>query len=174
MQSWSNHSRRKPTDTAYNIIMQCLKDRGIAVTTQVLENEASAAYKAAITDRWKCKFQLVPPDMHCQNAAEHAIRTFKAHFLTILASVDPAFPKSRWDLLLLQAEITINLLRQAHSNPSISAWECINGPYNFDASPMGPPGSRIIAHAKGSTCKSWDFRGIGGFYVGPALEHYRC
>ena len=38
---------------AYNAIMQRLKGHGIAVTNQVLDNEASAAYKAKITGRWK-------------------------------------------------------------------------------------------------------------------------
>ena len=32
----------------------------------------------------------------------------------------------------------------------------------------------VITHAKGSTRKSWDFRGNPGFYVGPAPDHYRC
>ena len=54
------------------------------------------------------------------------------------------------------------------------AWEHLNGPYNFDATPMGPPGCRIISHAKGSTRCSWDFRGGIGFYVGPSLGHYQC
>ena len=39
---------------------------------------------------------------------------------------------------------------------------------------MGSPGSRIIAHAKGTTRKLWDFRGKTGFYIGPSLIHYRC
>ncbi len=159
---------------AYNIIMERLKARGLKVDTQILDNEASAAYIHCITQRWHCLHQLVPPDMHRRNKAERAIRTFKAHFLSILASVDPAFPKNRWDLLLPQAELTINLLRQSHSTPTISAWEHFNGPYNFDATPMGPPGCRIISHAKASTRRSWDFRGNEGFYVGPALHHYRC
>ena len=113
---------------AYNAIMQRLKDRGIAVTNQVLYNEASAAYKAEITSRWKCTYQLVLLDMHCQNTAEQAIRTCKAHFLAILAGVDPGFPKNRWDLLLPQAEITLNLLHQLHANHNILAWEYFNGP----------------------------------------------
>jgi len=54
------------------------------------------------------------------------------------------------------------------------AWEHLNGFYNFDATPMGPPGCRIISHAKGSTRRSWDFRGGSGFYVEPSLDHYRC
>ena len=112
--------------------------------------------------------------MHQRNTAERAIQTFNAHFLSILAEVDPNFPKNRWDLLLPQAELTLNLLRQSHANPSVSAWEYLDGPYNFDATPMGPPGSRIIAHAKGTTCKLWDFWGETGFYIGPSLVHYQC
>ena len=148
---------------AYNIIMNRLKARGLHVTRHVLDNEASTAYRNAITLTWNCTYQLVPPDMHRRNLAERAIRTFKAHFLTILAGVDPTFPATRWDLLLPQAELTVNLLR-----------ECIGGPFNFDATPMGPPGSRALIHAKPSTRRSWDYRCQDGFYVGPALNHYRC
>ena len=159
---------------AYNTIMTRLKARGLQVTRHVLDNEASTAYRNAITSTWKCTYQLVPPDMHRRNLAERAIRTFKAHFLTILAGVDATFPANRWDLLIPQAELTVNLLRQATTTPTISAWECINGPFNFDATPMGPPGCRALLHAKPNTRRSWDFRSLDGFYVGPALNHYRC
>ena len=86
--------------------------------------------------------------MHRQNAAEKAIYTTKAHFLTILAGIDPGFPPLQWDLLLPQAELIINLLLQSQYEPTKSAWEAYNGPYNFDATPMAPPGCRVIAHAK--------------------------
>ncbi len=112
--------------------------------------------------------------MHRRNKAEQAIRTFKAHFISILAGIDPSFPRNRWDLLLPQAEIRVNLLRQSLLRPDISAWEHFNGPLNFNATPMGPPGCRVIAHAKGSTRQSWDYCGNEGFYVGPAPDHYRC
>ena len=39
---------------------------------------------------------------------------------------------------------------------------------------MGPPGCRALLHAKPNTRRSWDFRSLDGFYVGPALNHYRC
>jgi hypothetical protein len=61
---------------------------------QIFDKEASAAYKEAISFKWNAKFQLVPPDMHCQNRAEHAICTFKDHFHAILAGIDSAFPPS--------------------------------------------------------------------------------
>ena len=69
-------------------------ERGHTVDLQVLNNKASKEYHQVITQTWKATFQLVPPDVHRHNAAERAIRTFKARFLAILAGVDSAFPSS--------------------------------------------------------------------------------
>ena len=112
--------------------------------------------------------------MHRRNAAERAIRTFKAHFISILAGVAHDFPSHLWDLLLPQAELTLNLLRQSLRNPSVSAWEDSHGKFNYDAMPLGPLGISVIVHAKPSRRRSWDFRGKDGWSVGVSLEHYRC
>jgi hypothetical protein len=95
---------------AYNTIMTCLAARGLSVDLQILDNKASSAYKEAITFKWNTTFQLIPPDMHCHNQAERTICMFKDHFLAILAGVNAAFPPYLWILLLLQAELTLNLL----------------------------------------------------------------
>ncbi len=159
---------------AYNSIMERLRARGHTVDLQILDNEISAEYKKAITETWKAQYQLVPPDVHRRNAAERAIRTFKAHFIAILAGVDPSFPKFLWDKLLEQTELTLNLLRQATLNPRMSAWEYFNGAFDYAATPLGPIGCRVIIHNKPSTRKSWDQRGRDGYSAGPALKHYRC
>jgi hypothetical protein len=132
----------------YNTIMTRLAARGLAVDLQILDNETSAAYKHAITVTWQAKFQLVPPDMHRHNRAERAIRTFKDHFLAILANVDPLFPPYLWDLLLPQAKLTLNLLRQSALNPRIPAWEFFEGPFDYNKIPLGPVGYCILIHAK--------------------------
>jgi hypothetical protein len=90
---------------------------GLSVDLQILDNEASSDYKEAITFKWNATFQLVPPDMHRRNWAEHAIGTLKDHFLAILAGVDSAFSPYPWDLLLPQAKLTLNLIQQATLNP---------------------------------------------------------
>ena len=159
---------------AYNSIMTRLAAKGLSVDLQIMDNEASAAFKQAITFAWRAKFQLVPPDMHRRNRAERAIRTFKDHFLAILAGVDPTFPPYLWDLLLPQAELTLNLLRQSTINEKISAWEFFHGPFDFNKTPLGPVGCRVLIHAKPTTRRSWDFRAKEGFYIGPALDSYRC
>jgi hypothetical protein len=160
--------------SAYNTIMTCLAARGLLVDLQILDNEASAAYKHAITVTWQAKFQLVPPDMHRCNWAERAIRTFIDHFLSILAGVDASFPPYLWDLLLPQAELTLNLLRQLALNPRISVWEFFHGPFDFNKTPLRPVGCRVLIHTKPVTRCSWDFSAKEGFYIGLALDSYLC
>jgi hypothetical protein len=77
---------------AFNNIMTRLTARGLSVDLNIRDNEASADFKRVITETWRAKFQLVPPDMHRRNKAEQMIRHFKNHFLSILTGVDAAFP----------------------------------------------------------------------------------
>ena len=39
---------------------------------------------------------------------------------------------------------------------------------------MAPPGTRVIAHTKPKQRQSFGYYGQDAFYIGPALEHYRC
>ena len=154
--------------------MQRFKEKYLLVDLQILDIECSKEYQANIRNRWKVQFQLVPPDMHRRNTAERAIRTFKAQFLSILSGVAPDFPRHLWDLLLPQTKITLNLLRQATSNTAISAWEYLNGKFNYNATPLGPLGISVIVHKKIGLWQSWDFRGKDGWSVGVLMTHYLC
>ena len=146
---------------AYNAIMERLKSRRHHVDLQVLDNEASMAYRQIITDKWKSDFQLVPPNIHRRNAAERAIRTFKAHFLAIIAVVAPDCLRNLWGLLISQTELTLNLLRQARLDHTKLAWEAFAGPLNYDAKPLGPLGCEVNSHKKwaqetrGTSVDSW-------------------
>jgi hypothetical protein len=169
----SRHDRHRIP--AYNKLMSRLTARAHTIDHQVLDNEASAEYRRVITKDWNCSYQLVPPNVHRRNIAERAIQTFKAHFLSILAGLPSAFPNYLWDMLIPQTELTLNLLRQSHIAPALSAWEAYNNaPYNFDATPIGPCGCPVIIHNNPNKRLAWAFRGREGFSIGPALEHYRC
>ena len=102
--------------------MQRLTDNKLIVNIQILDNVASTEYKRSIKTNWNANHQLVPPHAHRSNAAERAIHTFKAHFRSILAGVARYFPRNMWDLLLPQAELTLNLLRQGTLDTSRSTW----------------------------------------------------
>ena len=56
------------------------------------------------------KYQLVTVHDHRTNLAEHAIQTFKDHFMAILDGTDQGFPTRLWDELIEQTVITLNLL----------------------------------------------------------------
>ena len=139
----------------------------------VLDNEASDMLKHSLT-KHKITYQLVPPHIHRRNAAERAIQTFKAHFITTLCIADPNYPAKEWDRLLPQCEITMNLLRNCRFNPKLSAYAALNGPFDFNRTPLAPPGTKILMHEKIGNRRSWAPRGTDGWYIGPALEHYRC
>ena len=152
--------------------MQRLTNNKLCVDLQIIDNEDSEEYKRSIKNKRNAKYQLVPPHTHRSNAAERAIRTFKAHFLSILAGVVPDFPRNLWDLLLPQAELTLNLLRKATLDPSQSAWSYFHDSLNYNATPISPLGCNIIAHRKTGTRNSWDLRSAAGWYVGVALQYY--
>ena len=126
----------------------------MAVDLQVMDNEANTDFKANINNKWKATLQLVPPDIHCRNKAEKMIRHFKNHFLSILAGVHEEFLSYLWDLLIPQAEVTINLLCQATLNPHISAWGYFNGPFDFNNTNLAPVGCKVLIHAKAIMCQS--------------------
>ena len=94
----------------YNALLLRLKRAGIVPKKHVLDNEVSENMKNHIRAMCKINMELVPPGCHRRNAAEVAIRNFKAHFLSVLAGVADDFPPSLWDRLLPQTEITINLI----------------------------------------------------------------
>jgi hypothetical protein len=78
-----------------------------------------------------------------------------------------------WERLLPQAVITLNMMRTSRINPKLSAAMHIFGQYDFNRAPMAPPGTRIIAHDTPSRRRTWAPHGQDGWYIGPALEHYR-
>ena len=139
----------------------------------LMDNEASTELKTSLHKN-NIQYQLVPPNIHRQNSAERAIRTFKNHLLANLAGADPDFPVSEWDRLLPQIQITLNLLRNSRVNPALSSYAYLFGNYDFNKSPLAPVGTKVLSHLKSSKRASWAFHGEEGWYIGPSLEHYRC
>jgi hypothetical protein len=146
---------------------------GYAPTLHVLDNECSHELKKAFKKN-KVDYQLVPPHVHRQNAAERAIQTWKDHFCAGLATCDPKFPLTEWDLLMPQAEITLNLLRSSRRQPKLSAYACINGHFDFNQNPLAPPGTRAVVHVTPDKRPNMTTHGLDAWYVGPSQEHYRC
>ena len=148
-----------------------LTDRGFKPEIQILDNECPEALKTYFRDK-KVAFQLVPPHLHRNNSTERAISTFKDHFIAGLSSVDPSFPMHLWCRLIPQATTTLNLLRASNINPLVSAEAMLNGAFDYNITPLAPPGTKIIAYDTPSTRKTWSPHGMDGWYIGNATEHY--
>jgi hypothetical protein len=138
-----------------------------------LDNEASTALKEFNRSE-QVDYQLVPPQVHRRNAAERAIRTWKNHLIAGICSIDTAFPLHLWDRILEQATIILNLLRPARRNTTISAHQMLNGTFDYNRTPLAPPGTKILIHEKPKQRRSWDPHDVEGWYLGPATNRYRC
>ena len=125
-------------------------------------------------EKYEIYFQLDPPHMHRQNAAEREIRTRKNHSIYRFSTTYPDFPIIKWDWLLSQCVITVNLLLNSRVNPDLSACAYLFGPYYFNKSPTAPPGTRVIVHDKPGNRTSLGHHGTPGWYIGPSLYPYRC
>ena len=141
-------------------LIQC----GCAPATYIMDNEASAEIKQAIL-KHNIAYQLTPPHIHRINAVEWAIRTFKNHFISGLATINPNLPINEWDRLIPQAEITLNLLSSSQINPRLSSYATLYGTYDFNRVPLAPPGTRVVVHIKPQQRGSWSFHGEDGFYI---------
>jgi hypothetical protein len=119
-------------------------------------------------------FQLVPPYCHRCNAEEREICSFKDHFIAELCSTDKAFTMHLWYRLLPQAILTLNMLRTSRINPKIAAATHLDGQYDYNRAPMAPPGTISIAHENPNRRRIWAPHGQDGWYIGSALDHYRC
>jgi hypothetical protein len=158
---------------AFQFMEQELVARGLKPKLMKLDNEASNLLEDHLYQQ-DITFQLVPPYSHRRNSAERAIRSFKYHLIAGLCSTDKSFPMHFWDRILSQAVITLNILRTSRIKPKLSAATHVFGQYDFNRAPLAPPGTRIIAHEAPGKRRTWAPHGQDGWYIVPALEHYRC
>jgi hypothetical protein len=89
---------------AWEATHKVLVRQGHTPELHILDNECSQDLKDE-SEKYKIKFQRVPPKEHPVNAAKRAIRTYKNHFVTTLCNPDSNFPITEWDRLLPQTAL---------------------------------------------------------------------
>jgi len=83
-------------------------------------------------------------------------------------------PLHLWDKLIPQAVLILNLMRGSRMNPNLSAWAQVYGNYDFNQTPIAPLGVKVLIHKKPSNRTTWAPHAVKGWYIGPALNAYRC
>ena len=91
-----------------------------------------------------------------------------------MTNVDPEFLLTGLDRLVEQANITLNLLRIARSDPKILSYANLFKQFNFLARPMAPQRTKVVAYVKSSVRNTWELNGEIGWCVDPAIQYYRC
>ena len=123
-----------------------------------------------------CAIKQVPPHCHQRNGAEVTIIEFKQHFLSIIVGVAKYFPMHQWERLLPQAELTLNLLQQSHTNttPTLSDNAEMFGTCNYNKIPVGPMGCSVLVHENTNACATWDNHAVYIWYFQTSQYHYRA
>ncbi len=121
----------KTTFEAFKKYFDELMAKGFKPKLNIMDNQATKHIKQFLSEN-ECKLQLVEPHNHKVKAAERAIQTFKDAFIAALATTDVDFPLQLWDKLTPQVQNCLNLMRCSQIDPSKSAYETMNGPYNWN------------------------------------------
>ena len=124
-----------------------MKSCGIIPTKQLLDNEALATYKAAISES-NITYQLVPPNEHRRNIAEKAIQTWKDHFVAVLSSTADNFPLHLWCQIITRMERQLNLLTQYHALTHISTYAQLYGHHDYNSVTFVPLVIEALTHDK--------------------------
>jgi hypothetical protein len=157
---------------AYQSIFSRWKATNVIIPNwHILDNEAPEALKQAIREN-KCRVELTPADQHRRNAAERAIQTFKGHFISVLAGVSDDFPINRWEELIPQTVLTLNLLRQSNVASNISAYAYHHGSFDYNRMPLAPMGCAVQFHVKPSRRKTFGEHSSDRWYLKTSDEHY--
>jgi hypothetical protein len=117
--------------------------KGFKSKLNVMDNQATKHIKKFLTKN-ECKLQLVEPHNHRVNAAERAVQTFKDTFIAALAMTDSNFPLQLWDKITPQVQDMLNMMRASRTDPTNSAYEALNGPYNWNRYPLAPLGCKAV------------------------------
>jgi hypothetical protein len=158
---------------AYKNIFEYLVSKGYKPKVNVMDNQATKAIKEYLVTQ-QCELQLVEPHNHQVNAAERAIQTFKNRFTGALSTTDSEFPVQLLDKLAPQVQDSINLLQPSQIDPTKSAYEILEGPYDWNRYPLAPLGTRAIIYEDPEIRESWAPCGLDTWLLGPSKDHYRC
>jgi hypothetical protein len=69
--------------------------------------------------------------------------------------------------------LTLNLLRTSRQHPRLSAAAHYHGLVDYNKTAFARLGCKIIAHDKPANRRTWEPHFQHGYYLGPAMHHYR-
>jgi hypothetical protein len=147
----------------YKLKFNKLTRKGYKPRLNVMDNQATKHIKKFHTKE-ECKLQLIEPHNHRVDAAKQAIQMFKDAFIAVLAT----------NYQTPQVVNMLNMMRASCVDPTKSAYEILNGPYDWNRYPLAPLGCKAVIYKGGDKRGSWASQGVDGWYLDPSMDHYRC
>ena len=157
---------------AYKKNFEYLVSKGFTPKLNVMDNQATKAMKAYLTPQ-ECVLQLVEPNNHRVNAAEQAIQTFKNRLIGPLGTTDVDFPIQLWDKMASQVQDVINLIRRSRIDLTKSAYEVIEGPYDWNQYLLAPLETKAIIYKDANTRALSAPHGLDAWLLGQSKDHYQ-
>ena len=90
-----------------------------------------------------------------------------------MCSVNPYFPLRLCMHFMQQSNMTFNMIRAARMNPKLSAYELLEGYFDFNSSSLVPPRRKVIIQKKTLQHKSWAPYVNQAWYIGQTPKHYQ-
>ena len=69
--------------------------------------------------------------------------------------------------------MTLNMLRTCRQDPTISAYEALNGPFDYNKTPLAPLGSLAVIYNYPTTRNNFVPHCTDAINVAPSILHYR-
>ena len=73
-----------------------------------------------------------------------------------MATLPLQSPLHIWCIILTLTITTLNLLCPSLINPRLPEEETPNGTFNYNKTPVAPPGTKVVVHGKPNNRKTWD------------------
>ena len=139
----------------YQEIFGYLEKRGLCPDVHKMDNECPQELKYIIVDQHTNKLELVPPHDHRTNPAEKCIDIFNYHFISGLSAMDHNFPLHLWCRILPQCQDTLNMLRTSRLHPHMPSFTHMNGPFDYNVTPISPPEIKTLVYETLQQRKTW-------------------
>ena len=152
-------------------VLAWMRRRGLIPKHQIIGNQASAEYKAAI-EATAMTYELVPPEEHRRNMAEKAIQTFKDHLVGVISGCAPSMPIHLWCQLLPQVKRKLLLLRQSCAHPNLSAYAHVYEQHHYNRHSFVPIGMEALVHDKPHKHCTYAKHCTKAFVLGTSTKHY--
>ena len=137
----------------------------------VLDNECSHAIQKFLIKKDTAR-QNVEAHNHRVNAAEPAVKTAKYHIIAHVATFDHQCLIQLWSKMLPQIQDTLNMLRTSHNNNKLTAYEKLNGKFDWNQTPTAPLGTRVMIFIHPNRRNTFAPHCDEAFTVGRARHHY--